>query len=244
MRMLASHWRLGTIRAETHVPKKKWSRLMLVLSSSTECPSFVDARFAPHDFDLASAVVYKDFVTEKEGESLVQDIMARMKRRRYEKGHWDAVITDFKEVELMDENSLQKESQKVIERVRDQLIAARHVDSNVTWLPCHAIDLKQDGELKAHVDSIKFSGGVVAGISLLSSSIMRLKPDDEQHGGWVDIYLPPLSLYVLSSVSRYRYSHELLPCGSTFERPDGTTISVQRERRLSVIFRDAKQDNP
>lgn len=242
--MLVSHWRLGTIRAEANVPKRQWSRLTLVLSSSTACPSLVDARHAPHDFDPASAVVYKDFVTETEGESLVQDIVARMKRRRYEKGHWDAVITDFKEVELFDENSLQQESKSAMQRTRDQLIAARHVDSNVTWLPCHAIDLRQDGELKAHVDSIKFSGGVVAGISLLSSSIMRLKPDGEPHGGWVDMHLPPLSLYVLSSVSRYRYSHELLPCGSAFEKPDGTTISVQRDKRLSVIFRDAKQDNP
>ena len=243
MRSLALRWRLGTIRAEAHVPERQLSRLMLVVSSSTECPSFVDARFAPHDFDPPSAVVYKDFVTEKEGESLVQDIMDRMKRRRYEKGHWDAVITDFREVELLDESSLQEGSQCAMERVRDQLIAARYVDNNVTWLPCHAIDLRQDGELKAHVDSIKFSGGVVAGISLMSPSIMRLKPDDQRHDGWVDMYLPPFSLYVLSAVSRYRYSHELLPCGSTFQRPDGTTISVQRERRLSVIFRDVKQEN-
>jgi alkylated DNA repair protein alkB family protein 7 len=216
------------------------------MSSSTARPaaSFVDARNAPHDFDPASVVVYKDFVTKTEGESLVHDIMARMKRRRYEKGHWDAVITDYKEVELLNAESLQEESKNVMKRVRDQLIAARHVDCNVTWLPCHAIDLKRDGELKAHVDSVKFSGGVVAGISLLSSSIMRLKPDGEPNGGWVDMYLPPLSLYVLSSVSRYRYSHELLPCGSIFERPGGTTISVQRDQRLSVIFRDAKQDNP
>jgi alkylated DNA repair protein alkB family protein 7 len=216
------------------------------MSSSTARPtaSFVDARNAPHDFDPAFAVVHKDFVTETEGESLVHDIATRMKRRRYEKGHWDAVITDYKEVELLDAESLQEESKNAMRRVRDQLIAAGHVDSSVTWLPCHAIDLKRDGDLKAHVDSVKFSGGVVAGISLLSSSIMRLKPDGESIGGWVDMYLPPLSLYILSSVSRYRYSHELLPCGSIFERPDGTTILVQRDQRLSVIFRDTKQESP
>jgi alkylated DNA repair protein alkB family protein 7 len=216
------------------------------MSSSTVRPAacFVDARNAPDDFDPATAVVYSDFVTETEGESLVHDIMTRMKRRRYEKGHWDAVITDYKEVELLESESLQEESRNAMERVRDLLIAARHVDCSVTWLPCHAIDLKRDGKLKAHVDSVKFSGGVVAGISLLSSSVMRLKPDGEPNGGWVDMYLPPLSLYILSSLSRYRYSHELLPCSSIFEKPDGTTILVQRDQRLSVIFRDAKQDIP
>jgi hypothetical protein len=33
---------------------------------------------------------------------LAQSILSRMKRRRYEKGHWDAVIINYKEVELSD----------------------------------------------------------------------------------------------------------------------------------------------
>lgn len=116
----------------------------------------------------------------------------------------------------------------------------------MTWLPCHAIDLKKDGELKAHVDSVRFSGGMVAGVSLLSSSIMRLRPgadvgrDPEE--GLVDLHLPPLSLYVLSGVSRYQYAHELLPTGSVFESSDGSSIEVERDQRLSVIFRDAKME--
>jgi len=42
--------------------------------------SQVDARNAPSDFDPISAVVYNDFISESEAESLVQDIKARMKR--------------------------------------------------------------------------------------------------------------------------------------------------------------------
>jgi len=168
--------------------------------------------------------------------------------RRYEKGHWDAVITDYKEVELLDQDTLGVDSQTAIERVRQHLIDAQYVNGDtVKWLPCHAIDLKRDGELKAHLDSTKFSGDIVAGISLLSSSIMRLKPDSgddetQAESGWVDLLLPSLSLYVLSGVSRYRYSHELLPCGTVFEQPDGSGVIVQRDHRLSVIFRDAKQE--
>ena len=53
-----------------------------VLSTVTILPdsAFVDARNAPADFDPASAVVYSDFVSESEGDSLVVDIQARMKR--------------------------------------------------------------------------------------------------------------------------------------------------------------------
>jgi alkylated DNA repair protein alkB family protein 7 len=225
-------------------PKYCGSRLFATVAPDA---SLVDARHAPKDFNPRSAVVYNEFITDKEGDSLVQDIAARMKRRRYEKGHWDAVITDYKEVELFEHDSLGTESQVAIERVRQQLIHDGYVNGDtVQWLPCHAIDLKRDGELKAHVDSIKFSGDVVAGISLLSSCIMRLKPDEggkdnkAAESGWVDLLLPPLSLYVLSGFSRYQYSHELLPCGSIFEQSCGSQVTVERDHRLSVIFRDAK----
>jgi alkylated DNA repair protein alkB family protein 7 len=128
----------------------------------------------------------------------------------------------------------------------------------VQWLPCHAIDLKREGALTAHVDSIKFSGDLVAGLSLRSASIMRLMiPEDDYEDdddddapadgkvGHVDLYLPPLSLYVLTGVGRYRYSHQLLPDQSTFcHLGDGNneSIVVPRDHRLSVIFRDAKSE--
>jgi len=184
--------------------------------------------------------------------------------------------------------------------------------TNIHWLPCHAIDLKKDGELNAHVDSVRFSGDLVACLSLLSLSIMRLKlpppPKDESEnennnendnnennnnnshngddndkndnnnndngndGGYVDLLLPPQSLYVLTGDGRYKYSHELLPDGSTFTFRDTTSdtsnsdnndttsgtsrnhnehesnsssssssIVVHRDHRLSIIFRDAKE---
>ena len=84
---------------------------------------------------------------------------------------------------------------------------------------------------------------------------MRLIPDDSQDkeekvysttnggDGWVDLYLPPLSLYVLTGVGRFNYSHQLLPDKSQFTPPDGQKILVPRKHRLSVIFRDTKVDN-
>jgi len=92
------------------------------------------------------------------------------------------------------------------------------------------------------VDSVRFSGNVVAGLSLLSPSIMRLKRDNEseqpESSKYVDLYLPPRSLYVLQGTSRYQYTHELLESGSRF----GGLI-VERGHRLSVIVRDAKQED-
>jgi alkylated DNA repair protein alkB family protein 7 len=167
--------------------------------------------------------------------------------RRYEKGHWDAVITNYKEIELADAFFDEPEIPQILQRVRQHLeqhqLRDFYEDQPIQWLPCHAIDLKKEAELNAHVDSIKFSGDLVAGLSLLSSSIMRLVPDDApDEGRWIDLYLPPLSLYALTGVGRYRYSHHLLPNNSTFTSLEGTETVVQRDHRLSVIFRDTKHD--
>jgi alkylated DNA repair protein alkB homolog 7 len=186
--------------------------------------------------------------------------------RRYEQGHWDSVIKNYREVELFDEEL--DDLKYLLQPIR-QFIEERHNNSSTdptdhdsslcfsgSWLPCHAIDLHHDGELNAHVDSVRFSGNLVAGLSLLSDAIMRLKPsrDSSSHDSsdekgdviptsstvesseYIDLLLPRRSLYVLSGMSRYRYSHELLPSGSRFQN----TVPIPRDRRLSVIFRDTK----
>jgi len=228
----------------------------------------VDARNAPANFDPTSAVVYEDFLAAAEGEALIRDISSRMHRyvqklrrlvrltlalcgtadqvllrsflrRRYEQGHWDAVITDYKEVELGDESTLSTLSQQTLDKCREEL-RNRHLKPSAQFLPCHAIALR--GQLKAHVDSIRFSGSMVAGISLLSSSIMRLVPaNNNGNKHWIDLCLPPLSLYVLTGMSRYDYTHELLEGTATFQHANtASVIHVQRDQRLSIIFRDMK----
>jgi alkylated DNA repair protein alkB family protein 7 len=173
--------------------------------------------------------------------SQISFFLQNKNRRRYEKGHWDAVITNYKEIELSDAIFEDPEIPNIFDRVRQHL-GENHLDyAPINWLPCHAIDLKKEGDLTAHVDSIKFSGDLVAGISLLSPCIMRLVPDDAPDEGWVDLYLPPLSLYALTGVARYRYSHQLLPRNEKFTK-ENEEIAVERDHRLSVIFRDGKRD--
>jgi alkylated DNA repair protein alkB homolog 7 len=250
-------------------------------------PALVNAQNAPKNFVPPCAVVYKNVISKEMENALVKEILSRMKRRRYERGHWDAVITGYKEVELSDisfptTTSTRSETSipNLFESIRQHL-AGRHLSSSVSstsgstapptldddddnnnyvsWLPCHAIDLKKDGELKAHVDSIRFSGDLVAGLSLMSPSIMRLKippPEEDQQQdrsndgddddydrdeGHVDLLLPPRSLYALTGVGRYFYSHELLPDKSLFVDPvTGVETVVARDHRLSIIFRDGK----
>ena len=272
----------------------------LLSTTATILPdsTHVNIKHAPANFDPASAVVYPNFITHEEGQSFIKEASKRMKRRRFEGGHWDSVISLYREVELStpadfgisaDIDSTNTECPlffQAIQRVRHHISTSGRAGSNsneddatnlvnsIKWLPCHAIDLHADGKLDAHVDSVKFSGEIVAGISLLSDSIMRLRPSskewEEEDGDdessqlanksginncddstkeHVDLFLPHLSLYVLSGMSRYSYTHELLLPGSQFEfsesngesasENDNRCINVPRGRRLSIIFRDA-----
>ena len=181
--------------------------------------------------------------------------------------HWDGVISAYREIELdISDDSVESDRSDinlcrgVIGRIRGYL-EKNHFCSDTTtksegtthrttgcvkWLPCHAIDLRKDGVLSPHVDSVRFSGHIVAGLSLQSPSIMRLKPHDTPSAQTyhVDLYLPPLSLYVLSGVSRYNYTHELLSSGEVFHLGQNETIQVDRQDRISIIFRDAPHNTP
>eukprot|EP00577_Skeletonema_sp_RCC1716_P022291 CAMPEP_0113429616 /NCGR_PEP_ID=MMETSP0013_2-20120614/32539_1 /TAXON_ID=2843 ORGANISM="Skeletonema costatum, Strain 1716" /NCGR_SAMPLE_ID=MMETSP0013_2 /ASSEMBLY_ACC=CAM_ASM_000158 /LENGTH=216 /DNA_ID=CAMNT_0000318339 /DNA_START=51 /DNA_END=698 /DNA_ORIENTATION=+ /assembly_acc=CAM_ASM_000158 len=198
----------------------------LTTSCGLPNPDYVNVSSAPSNYDN-SAVVYPGFLSDEEGQSLVKEVSKRMKRRRFEDGHWDSVISKYREIELATPHEVDNESTidvpqyaQTIQRTRDILksYVSPQLTNHMKWLPCHAIDLSKNGRLDAHVDSVKFSGEIVAGISLLSDSIMRLRPakgewiddaSDESSGGYVDLYLPKLSLYCLHGMSRFHYSHEL-----------------------------------
>lgn len=244
-------------------------RYLAATSSCRADPAYVDLTHAPTTYDN-SATVYPGFLTEEEGHALVKEVSRRMKRKRFEDGHWDSVISKYREIELTtpkeensrlictkdvddaldDELTILPDFAQTILRTREVLGSyVPHENAAVTWLPCHAIDLSKNGRLDAHVDSIKFSGGIVAGISLLSDSIMRLRPakgewiDEtpaEELDGHVDLYLPKLSLYCLHGMSRFNYSHELLPSDTVYQL-HGKDVRVPRGRRLSIIFRDKRE---
>ncbi|GKY94236.1 alpha-ketoglutarate-dependent dioxygenase alkB 7, mitochondrial [Mayamaea pseudoterrestris] len=238
--MLASRSILTSLNQSWNISRRSCQRLCSAAAPNT---LLVDHSDAPSDFD-DSAVVYSNVISEAEETLLVSTLSTVLKRRRYEKGHWDSVIAKYKELELSDDSLLSPEIVSVFDRIRS-LLHANHLSfvEQVHWLPPHVIDLHSDGELNAHVDSVRFSGLTVSGLSLLSPCIMRLRPSsdalDEWQGGsmdgHVDLLLPPRSLYCLSGPSRFRYSHELLSSGSLFQGD-----AVARDRRLSVVFRDTK----
>jgi len=153
--------------------------------------------------------------------------------------HFDDIILNYKEGEM---NCIEDEEVgEVIKRV------CSFIDGSLDWLNPHAILLrggeKERGEIKPHVDSIKFSGGIVAGLSLNSSRVLRLRPEVEDVGNkgyFVDLFAEKNSLYILCDEARYSYTHEIVKDESGTPWDSELEGELCRDR-FSVIFRDCKK---
>ncbi|PRP73425.1 putative alpha-ketoglutarate-dependent dioxygenase ABH7-like, partial [Planoprotostelium fungivorum] len=105
--------------------------------------------------------IIPNFITPDEEESLMNEV-------KYEENHWDKVIVDFRETE---KTRWKEENESIFRRMREMF------DTNIKWLPgVHILDLTEKGYIGPHVDSIKFSGSIISGISLLSDCVMKLTP--------------------------------------------------------------------
>lgn len=147
-----------------------------------------------------------------------------LKRRRYEKGHWDSVISKYKEAELV--GDLPGDVASIVTRLMGELVLPRydHKPTAAEMMAPHVVDLDADGSISPHVDNVRHSGAVLAGLSLLSTRTLRLHKDGAPEEGLIEQVLRPRSLYLLKGPLRYDFAHSILP---------GT------QRRLSIIFRDA-----
>ncbi|KAM4888921.1 alpha-ketoglutarate-dependent dioxygenase alkB homolog 7, mitochondrial isoform 1-T1 [Thomomys bottae] len=171
------------------------------------------------------AVVRPGFLSKVEEETLSRELDPELRRRRYEYDHWDAAIHGFRETE---KSRWSEASRAILQRVQSAAFGPGQTLLSLV----HVLDLEPQGYIKPHVDSVKFCGTTIAGLSLLSSSVMRLVHTQEP-GQWLELLLEPGSLYILRGAARYDFSHEILRDEESFfgER------HIPRGRRISVICR-------
>ncbi|XP_055678245.1 alpha-ketoglutarate-dependent dioxygenase alkB homolog 7, mitochondrial isoform X2 [Lutzomyia longipalpis] len=125
----------------------------------------------------------------------------------------------------------------------------------------HILDLAEEGVIKPHVDSVRYCGSTIAGVSLLSDSVMKLVRIDEKKyqqspesdyrkqpdkndenptdpGYFVNILLPARSLYIMRDTARYNFTHEIL--GNNESSFGGNP--VKKTRRISIVCRNKPKD--
>ncbi|XP_026470788.1 alpha-ketoglutarate-dependent dioxygenase alkB homolog 7, mitochondrial-like [Ctenocephalides felis] len=188
---------------------------------------------------ISNMIVLKEFVTPQEEENLMNELEPLLKKRRYEFDHWDNAIHGFREIEHKKWNS---DNDKILQRVRDVAFDKKSVENVLEHV--HVLDLSKDGKINPHVDSIRFCGHTIAGLSLISNSVMRLTravsedsnmtADDETKVLAVNVYLERRSLYIMRNVARYDFAHEILGSDKSLFKNNVVT----RDRRISVICRN------
>ena len=219
--------------------------------ASDRTADFCDFSLAPGwDPARLGLLVVPNVVTAREHDALVAEVEAdeTLRRRRFSDGHWDAVITGYRETQLP-----LSTSSALLRSVATRVQAHFGPGAGSPMSHVHALELSPTGRIDAHVDSIKFSGGVVAVVSLCSDAVLVLRHAPSGDGGapvaaadaaTVSVLAPAQSLYVLRGESRYRWSHAIAAGATTLSLPashassGGVRVEVRRGRRISLVFRD------
>ncbi|XP_011303392.1 alpha-ketoglutarate-dependent dioxygenase alkB homolog 7, mitochondrial [Fopius arisanus] len=175
---------------------------------------------------LSTMRIFPGFITTAEEEGLFNEVEPYMKRLRYEFSHWDDAIHGYRETERAKWN---EENTKIIDRVRKLAFPPGMPQLGLV----HVLDLAPDGRIKPHVDSVRFCGDVIAGISLLTDCVMRLTLVGNEKNCREDFLLPRRSLYIMSGVARQKYNHEVLGPEESIYQGE----KIIKGRRISIICR-------
>jgi alkylated DNA repair protein alkB family protein 7 len=189
--------------------------------------------------------IHENIIDDNESNILCQWIDNKVKKKRYLSDHFDHVISNYKEFEYINNNNNDDNNNNndnnnnddkigtIMKRI-SQIVIQNSKINNIELLNPHVIDLSEDGYIGPHVDSIKFSGHLIAGLSLLSTRILSLVPVNSDNKEVIELYIKPKSLYILTNELRFDYSHSILGknCSPQKLQP------IEVKRRLSIMFRD------
>lgn len=97
----------------------------------------------------------------------------------------------------------------------------------------HVLDLDSKGYIKPHIDASRYCGDTIAGLSLLTDSVMKLV-HDKQKELWATVLLKRRSLYIMRNDARFLYTHEIL----SNDNSEFNGVKVHKDRRISIICRN------
>jgi hypothetical protein len=129
-----------------------------------QAPSVAEDRF-----EKEWGVVLPEFISKAEERTIALYCHSLLSDKPYDTGHWDRVIRNFREAEL-DMSSLPDDVQPIVDRLKALFRDGHEAEPRV-----HTIDLAEDGgRIDGHIDSVKFCGDHIIGLSLLSASVLRM----------------------------------------------------------------------
>ncbi|KAK3807677.1 MAG: hypothetical protein J3Q66DRAFT_82915 [Benniella sp.] len=219
---------------------------------------------------LRDFIIMPDYLSTTEHDMLVDAAVKKLKRAlgkqvRYEDGHFDGVITRYRECSATDWGPGPEPSTVAVAaavstptsgtttasttRSRPERSSPREIMSSIQqeffphqwkWVAPHILELEAGkGGIKPHVDHLEASGEVVAGLCLGSTAVMELIHEDNPDKSF-RVLLPKGCFYFQRDSVRYHYKHgiPILPQDHQFK---GTVIP--KERRISIMLRNALESS-
>ncbi|KAG0330629.1 Alpha-ketoglutarate-dependent dioxygenase alkB 7, mitochondrial [Podila horticola] len=196
-----------------------------------------------HDF-----IIVPNYLSPQEHDMMVEAATKKLKRAlgkqvRYEDGHFDGVITRYRECSASDwgapppaseQGAEQKERQTPSEVL--QAIKLQYFPQDWKWVAPHILELEAGkGGIKPHVDHLEASGQVVAGLCLSSTAVMELIHDNDPSRSF-RVLLPKGCFYFQRDSVRYQYKHGI-PIELEDHQFKGTVYP--KEKRISIMLRNA-----
>ncbi|KAJ3213106.1 hypothetical protein HK099_007570 [Clydaea vesicula] len=115
----------------------------------------------------------------------------------YAKKHFDGVINLYKECSVESwKNTVIDDSWEMSLLNRFKTRISTEINRDVKFLAPHLLDLAEDGEIMAHVDNLKASGSLIAGVCLKSDAVMILRRVSDPLNDYVTLFLPKGCLYI------------------------------------------------
>ncbi|KAF8934228.1 hypothetical protein BGZ58_005850 [Dissophora ornata] len=261
---LYSTARLNTTSLENGDHSSTASYKNLRSSSSIAATHFDLSQIDPseHSQILRNFIIIPDYLSPTEHDMLMEAATKKLKRAlgkqvRYEDGHFDGVITRYRECSATDwgsgpestaAESLPTSSQtsagnKDTPAPRPERISPREIMHSIKqeffphhwkWVAPHILELEPGkGGIKPHVDHLDASGEVVAGLCLGSTAVMELIHETDPNKQF-RVLLPKGCFYFQRDGVRYHYKHGI-PILKEDHQFKG--IIIPKEKRISVMLR-------
>lgn len=126
-----------------------------------------------------------------EGKCPKSDGFQSVERYAFESGHFDTVITDYREYEIRSLDQISEtEIQDLLKRVTSL------IPTHSTNLLAHILHLSSTGRIDPHVDHPSASGSTILGLSLGNPRVMHLFAHEKDHQPIYKILLEPGSVYL------------------------------------------------
>ncbi|KAF9408897.1 Alpha-ketoglutarate-dependent dioxygenase alkB 7, mitochondrial, partial [Podila epigama] len=210
---------------------------------------------------LRDFILVPNYLSSQEHDMMVDAATKKLKRAlgkqvRYEDGHFDGVITRYRECSASDwatsmtgpttsdtttattETSISSTRKHDRQTPREiiQSIKSEFFPDTWQWVAPHILELEAGkGGIKPHVDHLEASGEVVAGLCLGSAAVMELV--HEQDPQKIFYVLLPKGCFYFQSV-RYQYKHGI-PIEQNDHHFKGTVYP--KDKRISILLRNARE---